>query len=180
MNCTFPPQPLFFSWFVFICSQVLFGHLNWGGKTRLIRSTVINWRYCSKGLVLLCPQLLYSTCLLSLQQHQQRQPLPRSAAVQVKVFLLHPKQRYPQSKQYLRIKTASCSVFLTGRFFGRKTKKGQNTNISRHRPDKSAAELWQDFPKKGPKRGRILKIICFLYFFHIKVLKTWNFHRFLF
>ncbi len=34
------------------------------------------------------------------------------------------------------------------------------------------------FSQQGPKRGRVLKMFCFLYFFHMKALKIWNFHRF--
>jgi hypothetical protein len=36
------------------------------------------------------------------------------------------------------------------------------------------------FSLKGPKRGRVLKISSFLYFFDMIVMKTCNFHRFLY
>jgi hypothetical protein len=60
--------------------------------------------------------------------------------------------------------------FPTGQFLGRKTQKGPKKNI------RNRTNLRPNFPRKG----RILKMFSFLYFFPMKVLKPWNFHRFLY
>jgi hypothetical protein len=66
-------------------------------------------------------------------------------------------------------------VFPTGRLFGCKAKKVLNKNIS------SKTNLWPNlgriFPERA-KRWQNFVMLCFLHFFQMKALKTWNFHRF--